>query len=414
VVIRGDHSLAAVNVLHISESDGIGGSGRSAFRLHSGLRALGHGSRMLVGRRATSDRDVRPLKRSIAWRAGDRVAGTVADLLNLQYIFFPSSFGVVNDPWFKDADVVQLYNTHGSYFSHSALPLLSRRRPVVWRLSDMWAFTGHVAYSYDCERWRHGCGTCPYPNEYPALSRDTTALLWQWKNQVYRRSRLTIVAPSRWIERLARESPLLSRFPIRWIPNGVDLEQYKPVDRRAARAELGLPPDGPVVLFSAPDISDRRKGGAVLNQALGRLLDLDFGLIVAGANETPPFPRSFRSLLHLTDEREIALSYAAADVFVLPTLAENLPNAAIESIACGTPCVSFDVGGMPDVVRHLETGYLAKLGDADDLANGVRTLLGDDELRQRLSEASRELAEREFSRDLEASRFVELYEELAA
>jgi glycosyltransferase involved in cell wall biosynthesis len=401
-----------VNVLHISESDGIGGSGRSAFRLHTSLRQMGHGSRMLVGRRRTEDIDVRLLKRSIAWRAGDRVAGTIADLLNLQYIFFPSSFGVVNDPWFKSADVVQLYNTHGSYFSHSALPVLSRRRPVVWRLSDMWAFTGHVAYSYDCERWRHGCGSCPYLTEYPALSRDTTAFLWRWKNEVYRRSKLTIVAPSRWIERAASQSPLLSRFPIRWIPNGVDLQRFRPVERAEARMRLGLPPDGPQVLFSAPDVSDRRKGGAVLNEALERLHDLEFGLIVAGANETPPFPRSFRSLLHLTDEDEIALSYAAADVFVLPTLAENLPNAAIESIACGTPVVSFDVGGMPDAVRHMETGYLAKLADADALAEGIRTLLVDEELRRRLSVNCREVAEREFSTDVEARRFVELYEEV--
>src|ERR687888_1950844 len=152
-----------VNVLHISESDGIGGSGRSAFRLHSSLRDLGLGSRMLVGRRATNDRDVRPLKRSIAWRAGDRVAGTVADLLNLQYVFFPSSFGVVNDPWFKTADVVQLYNTHGSYFSHSALPVLSRRRPVVWRLSGMWGVPRPLADSYDRGRWRHGGGAPPAP-----------------------------------------------------------------------------------------------------------------------------------------------------------------------------------------------------------------------------------------------------------
>src|SRR6266508_944390 len=234
-----------VNVLHISESDGIGGSGRSAFRLHSSLRHLGLGSRMLVGRRATNDRDVRPLKRSIAWRAGDRVAGTVADLLNLQYVFFPSSFGVVNDPWFKTADVVQLYNTHGSYFSHTALPLLSRRRPVFWRLSDMWAFTGHVAYSYDCERWRHGCGSCPYLNEYPALSHDTTAALWRWKNEVYRRSRLTIVAPSRWIGRLARERPLPSRLPHEPIPTGADQKPPRPRNRRAARAAPSLPPPRP-------------------------------------------------------------------------------------------------------------------------------------------------------------------------
>ena len=166
------------------------------------------------------------------------------------------------------------------------------------------------------------------------------------------------------------------------------------------------------MLFSAPDVSDRRKGGAVLNEALERLHDVDFGLIVAGANETPPFPRSFRSLLHLTDEDEIALSYAAADVFVLPTLAENLPNAAIESLACGTPVVSFDVGGMPDAVRHLETGYLAKLADADALAEGIRALLMDEALREKMSATCREVAQREFSTDVEAKRFVELYQEV--
>jgi glycosyltransferase involved in cell wall biosynthesis len=404
----------SLNVLHISESDGIGGSGRSAFRLHSSLRRLGLGSRMLVGRRSTRDRDVRLLKRSIAWRALDRASGELLDLLNLQYVFYPSSFGVAMDPWFRRSDVVQLYNTHGSYFSHSALPVLSRRRPVVWRLSDMWALTGHVAYSYDCERWRAGCGSCPYLGEYPALSRDTTAALWRWKDVVYRRSRLTIVAPSRWIEGLARESPLLSRFPVRRIPNGIDLERFRPVGRAEARSRLGLPPDGPVVLFSAPDVSDRRKGGAVLNEALEHLHDEPFELLVAGANETPAFPRSFRSLTHLVDEEEIALSYAAADLFVLPTLAENLPNAALESVASGTPCVSFDVGGVPDVVRHLETGYLAPLGDAGGLAEGVRSLLHDDELRARLSRRCRELAVQEFGSDLEASRFAELYAELVA
>jgi glycosyltransferase involved in cell wall biosynthesis len=401
-----------VNVLHISESDGIGGSGRSAFRLHSNLRRLGLGSRMLVGRRRTDDGDVRLLKRSIVWRALDRASGELLDLLNLQYVFYPSSFGVAVDPWFRDADVVQLYNTHGSYFSHSALPVLSRRRPVVWRLSDMWALTGHVAYSYDCERWRHGCGTCPYLGEYPALSRDTTALLWRWKNEVYRRSRLTIVAPSQWIESLAKESPLLSRFPIRRIPNGIDLERFRPVDRAEARNRLGLPPQGPVVLFSAPDVSDRRKGGAVLNEALEHLDAEPFELLVAGANETPAFPRSFRTLNHLGDEDEIALTYAAADVFVLPTLAENLPNAVLESVACGTPCVSFDVGGVPDVVRHLETGYLAPHGDARALADGVRTLLADAELRGRLSLRCREIAEAEFGAEREATRFSELYAEV--
>jgi glycosyltransferase involved in cell wall biosynthesis len=152
----------------------------------------------------------------------------------------------------------------------------------------------------------------------------------------------------------------------------------------------------------------------VLNEALERLDGMPFRLLVAGANETPPFPRSFWSLTHLVDEAEIALSYAAADLFVLPTLAENLPNAALEAVASGTPCVSFDVGGVPDVVRHMETGYLARLGDAAALAEGIRTLLADGEVRARMAEACRSVAEAEFGAELEARRFSELYDDVAA
>ncbi len=383
----------ALNVLHISDSDAEGGSAVSAYRLHSTLRGLGHSSRMLVGRPQSGDPDVRSIKRGPGWRAADRACGAIADPLGLQYAFYPSSFGVAGDPWFRACDVVQLYNTHGSYFSHTALPMLSRRRPVVWRLSDMWPFTGHVAYSYDCERWRYGCGSCPYLHEYPGLPRDTTALLWRWKRRVYGRSRLTVVAPSSWLERLAGESPLLSRFPVRRIPNGVDLEAFRPDP--GARAALGLD-DRPVVLFSAPDLADRRKGRELLDRALAQV-DLEHQLVVHGDGQG-----------------DLARHYAAADLFVLPTLADNLPNAVIESMASGTPVVSFDVGGVGDAVRHLETGWLAPPGDAAALAKGIRTLLGDRELRERLGRRAREVAEQEYSAELEARRFAELYEELVA
>jgi glycosyltransferase involved in cell wall biosynthesis len=398
----------AANVLHISASDAGGGSSRSAFRIHSGLRELGWGSRMLVGQQRTEDVDVRLLKRNVAWRAADRAFGAVADRLDLQYVFYPSSFGVAADPWFRDADVVQLYNTHGSYFSHTALPLLSRRRPVVWRLSDQWPFTGHVVYSYDCERWRHGCGSCPYLDVYPRLTRDTTAVLWRWKNAVYARSRLTIVAPSRWLEGLARESPLLRRFDVRRIPNGIDLDVFRPRDRAAARAALGLDPSRPLVLFAALYEGDRRKGGRELAAALRRLEGVDFDLAVAGP-DVVDFPRPVRALGTIADEERLALAYAAADVFVAPSLAENLPNSVLESLASGTPCVAFDVGGIPDAVRDGETGRLVRLGDLDGLAEAIRAVLVDD---GDLGRNGRRLAEREFSAELEARRFAELYEEL--
>jgi glycosyltransferase involved in cell wall biosynthesis len=398
-----------ISVLHVSQSDAGGGSATSAYRIHDTLRSLGCRSRMLVGEQRTGDPDVRPLKRGTGWRLADRAVSELADRASLQYILYPSSFGLAGDAWFRTADVVQLYNLHGSYFSPTALPLLSRRKPVVWRLSDMWAFTGHSAYTYDCERWRTGCGACPYLAEYPALARDTTALLWKLKKAAYDRSRLTVVAPSRWIGRLAGESPLLGRFPQRFIPNGVDLDVFAAGRRAEARAALGIAPDARVVLFASLRLDERRKGGTLLRDALAAV-DGPLELLVAGAGAAD-FGRPLRELGRL-DDRGMAQAYAAADMYVHPAIAENLPNAAVESLACGTPVVAFDVGGVPDAVRHLETGWLAPTGDAGALAEGIRTLLGDAALRARLAVRCREVAVAEYGKAREAHDLLELYGEL--
>lgn len=399
-----------MNVLHISESDAAGGAARAAYKLHDDLRKRDHLSRMLVARKLTSDNDVRRLKRHLAWRGLDRASGEVLDRLGLQYAFYPSSFAVAGDPWFRDADVIQLHNTHGSYFSHSALPFLSRRQPVVWLLHDMWAFTGHVAYSYDCERWRHGCGSCPYLGEYPALPRDSTATLWRLKRSLYRRSRLQLVTPSRWLAGLVRSSPLLGRFPVHHIPYGVDTAMFSPGPREEARRRLDLPPDRAIVLFVATDLTEHRKGFQFLDEALEPLDDpLLLAVAASGSTEFAVDTR----LLTVDDDWLLVDAYRAADVVVLPTLADNLPNVVIESMACGTPCVAFATGGVPDAVRHLETGYLVRPGDVGALTEGLRTLLADEPLRARLGAASRRAAVEEYSLERQSQRYLDLYAALA-
>ena len=404
--------MPELNVLHISESDAAGGAGRAAYKLHRGLNGLGHESRMLVGRKVTRDDDIRPLKRNLLWRALDRASGELLDLLSLQYVFYPSSLGVLGDAWFRDADIVQLHNLHGSYFGFTALPALSRRRPIVWQLHDQWGMTGHVAYSLDCERWRHGCGSCPYLGEYPRLRNDTTALLWRLKNLVYDHSQLTLVVSSQWMADLVRASPLLSRFNVRHIPTGIDLDVFKPGSQEEARRRLRLPRDRRIVLFAAVNINERRKGLHLLAEAFRRLDDPPL-LLVAGSG-TVARGIETRYLGQVSDEEVLADAYRAADVFAVPTLADVLTQTAPESIACGTPCLSFDRGGVIDVVRHLETGYLARFGDVDGIAEGLRTLLGDQELLERLQRRCREVAEREFSVDVQVRRYAELYDELVA
>jgi glycosyltransferase involved in cell wall biosynthesis len=397
-----------MNVLHISESDAAGGAARTAYKLHTGLRAEGHGSRMLVGRKVTADSAVRTLKRNDAWRAADRVTGGVLDRLDFQYVFYPSSFAVARDEWFREADLVQLHNLHGSYFSYNALPSLTRRRPAVWLLQDQWAMTGHVAYSLDCERWRDGCGSCPYLAEYPRLRRDTTALLWRLKRRAYERSRLTLIVPSQWMLDLVRASPLLSRFEVHRIPHGVDTQVFRPMPKEEAREGLGLPSDRRVVLFAASHLNETRKGLDLLERALALMDDRPL-LALAGEGEAPRDVES-RSLGAIADDELLAQAYAAADAVAVPTIADALTQTAIESISCGTPCVAFDRGGVTDVVTHMKTGYQARFGDVADLARGLQTVLDGDGFGPRC----RETAEAEFSVELQVRRYLQVYEQLVA
>lgn len=406
-----------LSVLHLSYWDNAGGSGRAAYRLHTGLKRLGVRSRMIVGQKQTDDCDVQAIGGRVFGRL-DRLCGRIVDALGLQYLFYPSSLVLPQMRWVQEADVIQVFNTHGGYFSHRTFIPLSRGRPVVWRLSDMWAMTGHCAYSYECERWKIGCGLCPHLAEYPHLRRDTSALLWRVKNWIYERSQLTIVAPSTWLAALARLSPLLSRFPVHVIPNGLDTNVFRPVSKVLARQQLGLDPTRRVILFSASSIMLERKGAAFLKDALIRLAHnglQDVTLLVVGSGAKVWWmdgPFQTRTLGHISDDETLAAAYSAADVFVLPTLAENLPNGILESMACGTPVVSFDVGGVCNALRHMETGYLAAYQDSADLAKGLQLLLDDSDLRSRMSHRCREVAEQEYSLDLQARRFLTLYRDL--
>ena len=410
-----------MNVLHINYWDDYGGAGKAGYRLHLGLRQLGIESRMLVKRKVTTDpyvAEIMPPTTRWWQRLAEFVSDWVTERLGWQYLCYPSSFRLLRYPWVQGADVVNLHVVHTNYFSHTVLPRLSRERPVVWTLHDMWAITGHCVYSLDCTRWQTGCGKCPRLADYTALRRDTTAWLWKVKRWLYQRSRLTVVTPSRWLGDLARQSPLLAGVDVFVIPNGLDTDVFRPSDKAPVRQALGIDPESRVVMSGAANPEDSRKGGHLLLAALNRLdptLRRQIVLLIVGrGGDAWQAKGDFKVLLvgPIENERFMAMCYAAADVFVLPTLADNLPNSLLESLACGTPCVSFAVGGVGEVVRSDETGYLARPGDADDLARGIALLLMDDSLRCRLSTQCREVAVREYALEVQAQRYRELYEQL--
>jgi glycosyltransferase involved in cell wall biosynthesis len=408
-----------LSVLHFSTADLEGGSARSAYRIHSGLRRRGHRSRMFVRYRTSRDPDVDVVAPG-HWAKADRYVDALTRRLALQYLYFPSGHRLKRHAWTREADILQLYNTHGSYLSHSILPALAIGRPVVWRLSDLWPLTGHCAYPGDCGRWQTGCGSCPDLGTYPPLPFDTTAMLWRIKQAAYRQlPSLTVVAPSSWSEEAARHSPLFAGFETVRIPNGLDLTRFQPGNRQEARASLGIPPETICILFSAHvAIDNPRKGTQLLEQALKLLKSRhDICLLVAGQGAEkwrehtalPVIPLGF-----VTDDSTIRTANLAADLTVVPSTVENLPNTLLEALACGLPVVAFNAGGIADAVVDDVTGLLVAPNDPAALAAAIDRLANDPAKRQAMRHEARLLAERDFSETSEIDRIENLYQRLLA
>ncbi|MBT4426750.1 MAG: glycosyltransferase [Rhodospirillaceae bacterium] len=414
---------AGLSICHFSTADILGGSAKAAFRIHQGLGELGHRSRMLVRFKQSDDENIESVWPDGPARLWHRAAEIFAMRSGLQYLYVPSSRRAVRHRWVREADVIQLYNTHGGYLSPFAVAGFSRHAPVVWRLSDMWPATGHCAYSGPCERWQHGCGRCPDLAAYPPVRRDATALLWRLKKTAYEKSDITFVAPSSWMEKVVRKSPLLRNFPLERIATGVDRTQFNPQictkERSASRAALDIPEDAIVILFAAHVLEENsRKGGQHLIAALNMLGRMpNTVLLLAGVggetwSELQPFDTRLAGYREAPGE--MAKVYAAADLSVVPSVDENLANTALEAMACGRPIIAFDAGGTRDAVQHMKTGYLAAAGDDRDLAEGIKLLVDSRERCAQMGKAASQLISREFCMNRQAERFSNLYQSVVA
>lgn len=410
--------MSRPSVLHLSTSDILGGSAKSAMKIHRGIQALGLESRMLVGRKSSRLPGVDELSKGF-YRLADKGARRINWATGLQYALMPSTGTLLSHPWLQSADVVQIYNTHGEWLSHTILPALTAAKPTVWRLSDMWPATGHCAYAGDCGKWRTGCGGCPDLKAYPGLLWDTTRYLWNQKKRLYARSRIHIVAPSRWILEVAEQSPLLAPFPKSLIPNGLDTSLYRPMGRAESRRLLGIQEDRKALLFVANNALDPIKGGDLFAAAVNALWDAgrrDLMVLAVGANGEA-FAKGIKAPVwaagSVTDEGRMASIYSAADAYVHCALKENLPNTVLEAMACGTPVAAFDAGGVSQAVLHGETGLLAALGDVADLAKRLEALL-EEETSLRLGGNCLELIRRDYTLEGQAKAFADLYRSLAA
>ena len=400
-----------MNVLHINQSDINGGAAIAGYRLHQGLLAQGISSQLLVGTVKTNSELVQVVPRRL------RIENQIRRLIRytgLNYVDRISTFDIRKYSCYQKADVINFHNLHSGYFNYLAIPSLTENKPTIYTLHDMWSFTGHCAYSYGCDRWKTGCGKCPDLDTYPSVCKDNTRLEWSLKNWVYSRSNLFVVTPSKWLTEQAKQS-MLNRFSISYIPNGIDTEAYQTLDPELCRLLLGIPTRKKVLMFGAESLKDTRKGGDLLLEALSKLpssLKSEIVLLTLGhGSETISETVGITTLDlgYVSSDRLKSIAYSAADLFLFPTRADNLPLVLQESMACGTPMVSFKVGGVPDLVRPGVTGYLAQPEDTQDFCNGIVQLLEDKNLRETMGQNCQAIALKEYPLELQAQRYIELY-----
>lgn len=403
-----------MKILQINQSDISGGAAIAAYRLHQGLLDTGVHSHLFVGDAKTKSDRITVIPRQLKL---ENQLSRINRRLSLNYINLISTFKLNQHSLVQEADLLHFHNLHTGYFNYLAIPQLTQYKPTLWTLHDMWSLTGHCAYSYECDRWKIGCGKCPYPDEYPEIKRDNTRWEWKLKNWVYQHSQLAIVTPSRWLKSLVEQS-MLKHFPSYHIPYGIDLDIYQPCDRQQCRIVLGLNPKKYILLFGVENLTYRRKGGDLLVKALSQLpkslkseiILLSFGN--GGEEVAKILDIESISLGYVGSDRLKAIIYSAADLFILPTRADNLPLTIQESFACGTPVISFNVGGVGELVRPEITGYLAQPENVEELCHGIKQLLEDEALRSRLSQNCRQIAQNEYSLSLQVERYRRLYQQL--
>ena len=414
-----------MRVSFLSTYDNSGGAAIAALRLHDGLMRSGIDVQMYAQR----------IKSNHA-KLASPCPVTDSRLLILRkyldntpvYLYKNRSRDLFSPAWLPMGirrsiieDKHHILHLHWINFGFLSIKTIGKfKAPIVWTMHDMWPFTGGCHYDSDCGRYRSFCGKCPIlgSNKEDDLSnRILKKKINHWDN-----IDLTLVSPSHWLANCARESSVFRHNRIEVIPNGIDTDKYRPIEKKYARRQLGLPLEKNLILFGAQRATgDSRKGFDLLEEAVTRLSTENHQhrteIVIYGTNNKSKIEKNNikrHYIGKIDNEKKLVTLYSAADVFVAPSRQDNLPNTVMEALACGTACAAFDIGGMPDMIEHKKNGYLATPYDPADLANGIRWVLSDADRLDRLEHAARKKVLDEFDINLISKRYIDLYQSCLA
>ncbi|MDB4924286.1 glycosyltransferase family 4 protein [Mucilaginibacter sp.] len=419
-----------MKVTLINTSDGDGGAAAACMRLLNALDSQNVDARLLVEYKQSND---------------DRIEGIANNFITnlkakfdflyerLPFMFFhekdksvrfafstaPTGVSIHNRQIVRDADILHLHWINSGFLSIADLKgLVDTGKPIVWTLHDMWEFTGGCHYAGTCDNFMRECGNCPFlrdPGE-----NDISRKGWHRKAKMYADAKnITIVTCSQWLAGVAKQSSLLKDFRIESIPNPIDVELFSPQNNIVAREKRGINPAAKIILFGAANINDRRKGINYLIEALN-ILKTDYPqnekteVVIFGKNnhfDVTQLPFKVHELSLITSQEELSEIYGMVDVFVTPSLEDNLPNTVMEALACGTPVVAFNTGGIPEMVDHQQNGYLAEFRSAADLAKGLDEILNTTDAAT-LSANARQKVLDNYTNEKVARQYIDLYQSI--
>lgn len=379
-----------MRILIVNTSERTGGAAIAAGRLTEALKSHGIKAKMLVRDKQTDRISTVALGggwkqvRKFVW---ERVVIWIKSHFRRERLFSVDIANTGNDitrlPEFKEADLIHLHWINQGMLSLKVIrKILASGKPVVWTMHDMWPCTGICHHARTCTAFHSECGACPMI--YSQKRKDLSTRIFRQKQRLYASGGIHFVTCSHWLEGMAKQSALLVNQPVSVIPNPISTTLFHPIKQTEARQKLALPTEGKLILFGSVKLTDKRKGIDYMVEACRLLakqhpaLKEQLALVAVGmhaAELQPLVPFKVHNMGYVKEEHQLAEIYNAADLYVIPSLDENLPNTIMEAMACGTPCVGFPTGGIPEMIDHLKNGYLTKEHSAEQLAEGIYTLL---------------------------------------
>ena len=417
-----------MKILIVNTYDIYGGAARATFRLHEALMQNGIDSQMLVADKKSDINSVitpcqskldKLLRKICVFSSQLSVVNKYKQMKNSQWgPFSPAS--IKNRKLVKTINSINPDIVHLCWICAEMIAiedLAKINAPIVWRLPDMWAFTGgcHYAAGTDnvmCDKYTCQCQKCEVlgSNKIKDLSFK---VLKRKKKTFAKIDKMTIIGVSKWLADCAKKSAVFSDRKVVCLPNPINTNVFKPMDKFQSRVLWNLPIDKKLILFGAVSAtSTPYKGYDLLIDALNKISSENIEFIVFGSSEPknpPKLPHKIRYLGHLSDDVSLVSLYSACDVMVVPSKREAFGQTASESLSCGTPVVAFGIGGLPDIIDHKINGYLAQPFDTFDLAKGIDWVLNSDNYDE-LSENARQKVVREFDYGVVAKKYINLYE----